>query len=186
MITHFDNYSKNKKEYDTLHYQQNNINHSIHIFKTILDNYDNFQKWIYNTHVLPNIIKNVNNIIANSTINPFTINAFIENDGIQFSLNNTTSTNKASGFQKFIINIALRISFLDLYNNKSFCSQLFIDEGWTSADSYNRTLIPKVLNYLLTRFDSVILVSHIDEIKDIIDISIKINKNTDYSTIQYS
>ena len=59
MITHFDNYSKNKKEYDTLHYQQNNINHSIHIFKTILDNYDNFQKWIYNTHVLPNIIKNV-------------------------------------------------------------------------------------------------------------------------------
>tara|TARA_B100001758_G_scaffold40566_1_gene31634 strand:+ start:2393 stop:6343 length:3951 start_codon:yes stop_codon:yes gene_type:complete len=186
MTTHFDNYSKNKTEYDTLHYQQNNINHSIHIFKTILDNYDNFQKWIYNTHVLPNIIKNVNNIISNSTINPFTINAFIENDGIQFSLNNTTSINKASGFQKFIINIALRISFLDLYNNKSFCSQLFIDEGWTSADSYNRTLIPKVLNYLLTRFNSVILVSHIDEIKDIIDISIKINKNKDYSTIQYS
>lgn len=186
MITHFDNYSKNKKEYDTLHILQNNINHSIHIFKTILDNYDNFQKWIYNTHVLPNIIKNVNNIITNSTIHPFTINAFIENDGIQFSLNNTTSINKASGFQKFIINIALRISFLDLYNNKSFCSQLFIDEGWTSADSYNRTLIPKVLNYLLTRFNSVILVSHIDEIKDIIDISIKINKNTDYSTIQYS
>jgi len=186
MITHFDNYSKNKTEYDTLHLLQNNINHSIHIFKTILDNYDNFQKWIYNTHVLPNIIKNVNNIITNSTINPFTINAFIENDGIQFSLNNTTSINKASGFQKFIINIALRISFLDLYNNKSFCSQLFIDEGWTSADSYNRTLIPKVLNYLLTRFNSVILVSHIDEIKDIIDISIKINKNKDYSTIQYS
>lgn len=186
MITHFDNYSKNKKEYDTLHTLQNNINHSIHIFKTILDNYDNFQKWIYNTHVLPNIIKNVNNIIANSIINPFTIDAFIENDGIQFSLNNTTSINKASGFQKFIINIALRISFLDLYNNKSFCSQLFIDEGWTSADSYNRTLIPKVLNYLLTRFNSVILVSHIDEIKDIIDISIKINKNKDYSTIQYS
>ena len=186
MITHFDNYSKNKKEYKTLHYQQNNINHSSHIFKTILDNYDNFQKWIYNTHVLPNIIKNVNNIIANSTINLFTINAFIENDGIQFSLNNTTSINKASGFQKFIINIALRISFLDLYNNKSFCSQLFIDEGWTSADSYNRTLIPKVLNYLLTKFNSVVLVSHIDEIKDIIDISIKINKNTDYSTIQYS
>lgn len=186
MITHFDNYSKNKTEYDTLHLLQNNINHSIHIFKTILDNYDNFQKWIYNTHVLPNIIKNVNNIITNSTINPFTINALIENDGIQFSLNNTTSINKASGFQKFIINIALRISFLDLYNNKSFCSQLFIDEGWTSADSYNRTLIPKVLNYLLTRFNSVILVSHIDEIKDIIDISIKINKNKDYSTIQYS
>jgi len=186
MITHFDNYSKNKTEYDTLHLLQNNINHSIHIFKTILDNYDNFQKWIYNTHVLPNIIKNVNNIITNSTINPFTINAFIENDGIQFSLNNITSINKASGFQKFIINIALRISFLDLYNNKSFCSQLFIDEGWTSADSYNRTLIPKVLNYLLTRFNSVILVSHIDEIKDIIDISIKINKNKDYSTIQYS
>ena len=186
MTTYFNNYSKNKKEYATLHSLQNNINHSIHIFKTILDNYDNFQKWIYNTHVLPNIIKNVNNIIANSTIHPFTVNAFIESDGIQFSLNNTTSINKASGFQKFIINIALRISFLDLYNNKSFCSQLFIDEGWTSADSYNRTLIPKVLNYLLTRFSSVILVSHIDEIKDIIDISIKINKNTDYSTIQYS
>jgi len=43
-----------------------------------------------------------------------------------------------------------------------------------------------VLNYLLTQFNSVILVSHIDEIKDITDISIKINKNKDYSQIQYS
>jgi len=77
------------------------------------------------------------------------------------------------------------MAFLQIYNNKCFCLQLFIDEGWTSADANNRTLIPKVLNYLLTQFNSVILVSHIDEIKDITDISIKINKNKDYSQIQY-
>jgi DNA repair exonuclease SbcCD ATPase subunit/DNA repair exonuclease SbcCD nuclease subunit len=182
MISQFDIYNKNKIQYNKLYNLQNNINKSIHTFKIILDNYDHFQKWIYDTHILPNIISNVNSIIKQSTINHFIINAFVDNDGIQFSINNTAIT-KASGFQKFIINIALRISFLELYNNKSFCSQLFIDEGWTSADSNNRNLIPKVLNYLLTKFDSVILVSHIDEIKDITDLSIKINKNKDSSHI---
>ena len=182
MISQFEIYNKNKIQYNKLYNLQVNINKSLHTFKIILDNYDHFQKWIYDTHILPNIISNVNSIIKQSTINHFIINAFVDNDGIQFSINNTAIT-KASGFQKFIINIALRISFLELYNNKSFCSQLFIDEGWTSADSNNRNLIPKVLNYLLTKFDSVILVSHIDEIKDITDLSIKINKNTDSSHI---
>ena len=186
MITHFDSFSKNKIEHNILNTLQININHSIITFKRILENYDNFQKWIYDTHILPNIISTVNNIIKQSTINPFIINAFVENEGIQFSLNNTISINKASGFQRFVINIALRMAFLQIYNNKCFCLQLFIDEGWTSADANNRTLIPKVLNYLLTQFNSVILVSHIDEIKDITDISIKINKNKDYSQIQYS
>lgn len=182
MITHRNIYNKNKKEYDKLYNLQSNINKSINIFKIIIDNYDNFQKWLYDIHILPNIISNVNNIINQATINPFTIDAFVDNEGIQFTLDKT-SIIKASGFQKFIINIALRIAFLDLYNNKSSCSQLFIDEGWTSADANNRILIPKILNYLLSKFNSVIIVSHIDEIKDIVDMSIKIKKRNDKSHI---
>jgi DNA repair exonuclease SbcCD ATPase subunit/DNA repair exonuclease SbcCD nuclease subunit len=182
MITQCNIATKNKIEYDKLFNLQVDINKSINVFKIILDNYDNFQKWLYDIHILPNIISNVNNIIKHATINPFNINAFVDNEGIQFTLDKT-SIIKASGFQKFIINIALRIAFLDLYNNKSSCSQLFIDEGWTSADANNRILIPKVLNYLLSKFNSVIIVSHIDEIKDIVDMSIKINKNNDKSHI---
>jgi len=182
MITQCNIATKNKIEYDKLFNLQSNINTSINIFKIILDNYDNFQKWLYDIHILPNIISNVNNIISEATINPFTIDAMVDNEGILFTLDKT-SIIKASGFQKFIINIALRIAFLDLYNNRSSCSQLFIDEGWTSADANNRTLIPKVLNYLLSKFNSVIIVSHIDEIKDIVDMSVKINKRNDKSHI---
>ena len=46
----------------------------------------------------------------------------------------------------------------------------------TSADNNNGLLIPKVLHYLLSKFTIVILVSHIDEIKDIVDIKINISK----------
>jgi exonuclease SbcC len=143
-----------------------NIKEISEYLKIILDNYNLFQNWLYNTHILPNIIKMVNTII--------------DNDGIQFILNNNgiTSINKASGFQKFLINIALRLTFTQLHTNVCKCEQLFLDEGWTSADQFNRNLIPKILQFLLTKYSTVILVSHIDEIKENVDIKINITKDS--------
>lgn len=159
-----------------------NIKENLENLKVILDNYNLFQNWLYSKHILPNIIKKVNNIILNSIHKDmciFSIDAFIDKDGIQFILNNNglTSINKASGFQKFLINIALRLAFTELHTNGCKCEQLFLDEGWTSADQFNRNLIPTILQFLLTKYVTVILVSHIDEIKDNVDIKVNIIKN---------
>ena len=175
----------NKTIYDSFMVIKTNIETKFKTFNLILNKYDNFQTWLYDTHILPKIINNTNNIIKESSIIPFTINAFIYNDSTQFTIGESNMTiAKASGFQKFLINIALRISFLELYRNNAICEQLFLDEGWTSADNNNRLLIPKVLHYLLSKFTSVILVSHIDEIKDNVDIKINIVKKNNKSYIK--
>ena len=174
----------NKTIYNDFITIRDDIENKFKTFNLILNKYEHFQTWLYDTHILPKIIKNTNNIIKESSIIPFTINAFIDNDSTQFTIGESNmAVAKASGFQKFLINIALRISFLELYRNNAICEQLFLDEGWTSADNNNRLLIPKVLHYLLSKFTSVILVSHIDEIKDNVDIKINISKKNNKSYI---
>jgi DNA repair exonuclease SbcCD ATPase subunit len=53
---------------------------------------------------------------------------------------------------------------------------LFIDEGFVSFDKFNLSIVPTFLKNLLTYFNSIILVSHIDLIQDNID---------DFVTIEY-
>ena len=95
----------------------------------------------------------------------------------------TISINQASGFQHFVISIALRLS---LFNNK-YCNQLFIDEGFTACDKNNLSIVPIFLKNLLKIFNTIIIVSHIDLIQDSIDekIEIKFNNNDKSSNIKF-
>lgn len=65
---------------------------------------------------------------------------------------------------------------------------MFIDEGFTSCDSMNLSIVPSFLKSLLKMFKSVILVSHIDVIQDSIDnvCNISYNKERETSSIMYS
>jgi DNA repair exonuclease SbcCD ATPase subunit len=47
--------------------------------------------------------------------------------------------------------------------------QLFLDEGFTACDSDNLTKVPEFLNRLLVMYDSIILVTHLDELKECVD-----------------
>ena len=171
-------------------------------FKTDIDNkretiiiikdYSNkYQEWLYSQHILPNIINMANSLIARATHQDsqnIIISYNIHNEGIEWMINTSDrnnkdnnglklSVNKASGFQKFITSIALRIVIPKLQSKYYKCNQLFLDEGWTSADSNNRSIVPTFLRTLLHEFESVILVSHIDEIRDNVDYKIDIIKD---------
>lgn len=110
------------------------------------------------------------------------INTKIDNDNKQI-----ISINQASGFQHFAISLALRMS---LFNNKNeiLCNQLFIDEGFVNFDKYNLSIVPSFLKSLLSYFNNIILVSHIDLIQDNIDefTEINYNKSTSVSHMNYS
>lgn len=93
------------------------------------------------------------------------------------------SAHQASGFQHFAMSIALRMS---IFNNKR-CDQMFIDEGFTSCDRKNLSIVPSFLKSLLKIFNSVVLVSHIDVIQESIDnvSNIAFNSGKETSCIQY-
>jgi DNA repair exonuclease SbcCD ATPase subunit len=68
------------------------------------------------------------------------------------------------------------------------CNQLFIDEGFINFDKYNLSIVPSFIKSLLSYFNNIIIVSHIDLIQDNIDekVEIKYNKLSSISSIEYN
>ena len=172
---------------------------------TIIINFQAFRIQLYQKHILNNLVANTNNIIkklCHSDTKPFKLHYLLNiskdiihinwliNDQSLSSIHDSDtkiiSITQASGFQHFTISLALRMC-LFLNKNNLYCNQLFIDEGFVSFDKFNLSIVPDFLKNLLTYFNSIILVSHIDLIQDNIDdyVSIHFNKNTNSSSISY-
>ena len=177
---------------------ENNINNVINIINIIIDKFKDYRKWLYNNYILKNIIYNTNNFIKSLCHNDtkkFELDYILTDNKDIIHINwlikniddnnnkQTISINQASGFQHFVISIALRLS---LFNNKH-CSQLFIDEGFTACDKNNLSIVPDFLKNLLKIFNTIIIVSHLDLIQDSIDekIEIKFNNNNKSSSLNY-
>lgn len=56
-------------------------------------------------------------------------------------------------------------------------TQLFIDEGFTSCDGENLQNIPYVLKKMLSMYSSVLLVSHLEELKNHVPSCIDISRD---------
>ena len=84
---------------------------------------------------------------------------------------------KSGGFRKFIFGLAMRIAITQLGVSSIACKQLFIDEGFVSADQENLEKIPEFIHSLIGNgiYTSVILVSHLELIKDCGDIKVNID-----------
>lgn len=190
-------YNENKVIFNNLLKIENDIDTIINIIHIIIDKFKDYKKWLYQNFILKNIVHNTNNLIKllchNNTINFYLDFLLTENKDIihinwliKNNIDNNIeviSINQASGFQNFVISIALRLS---LFSNNN-CSQLFIDEGFTACDKDNLSVVPKFLKNLLELYNTIIVVSHIDVIKDNIDDKIEINYNNiyKYSNLEY-
>ena len=81
----------------------------------------------------------------------------------------------ASGFEKFIINIAIRVVFSKL-TCLSKPNIFIIDEMLSSMDNQNKNNISLLFEYLKTQFDIIIVISHLDELKSAVDKIITLSK----------
>jgi hypothetical protein len=193
------------------------INNMLTILDTIIINFQDFRINLYDNVVLKKLLRNTNKMLKNichSITKPFEldyitnvsrdmihINWLIKNVNIAGcgSVSSVSgsggdnnkqiiSINQASGFQQFVISLALRLCLFG--NNKAICKQLYIDEGFVSFDKYNLSIVPNFLKSLLAYFDTIVIVSHIDLIQDSIDDSeciaeINYNNKTSVSTLTY-
>lgn len=92
------------------------------------------------------------------------------------------SVQLASGFEKFIVGLAIRmtLSQISLTAKPNF---LIIDEGWNCLDSENLNNVNQIMQYIKTQYEFVIIISHLDQLKDQCDYIINIDKKDGYSRI---
>ena len=91
-----------------------------------------------------------------------------------------------SGGEKALINIALRLSLSRVISamHGVKMQSLFLDEVLGALDGPNRVEVVRILSYLSRSFDQVFVVSHTDEIQDVIDSSIVIERHDNHSEIK--
>ena len=73
--------------------------------------------------------------------------------------------NNASGFERFISSLAIRLALLDI-SQLPKPNFIAIDEGWTSFDYHNINNVRTIFDFLVEKFDFVLSISHLSQIKE--------------------
>ena len=139
------------------------------------------------SQTIPLIETEVNNILAQ--IVDFT--AKLEVDGknintiIHYDDNNQWPLELSSGMERFISALALRVALINV-SNLPRPHFLAIDEGFGVLDSDNLNSLYLLFDYLKTQFKFLMVISHIDAMRDLMDTLIEIKKEKGYSLVNYS
>ena len=137
--------------------------------------------------IIPRIQEDINNILTQ--VVDFQIS--IQSDGkninafIVYDDSKMWPIELSSGMEKFVSSLAIRSS---LINTTSLPRPNFlaIDEGFGALDQSNMGNISILLEYLKTQFKFIIMISHIDSIRDVVDSHIEIVKDKDgFSKVCY-
>ena len=99
------------------------------------------------------------------------------NLNIQYQDKSPYNVQLASGFEKFIVGLAIRMTFsrISLSPKPSF---IVFDEGWTSLDPNNLSNISTIMNNIKNQYEYVIIISHLEDVKMQADYAIHIDLNS--------
>ena len=90
-----------------------------------------------------------------------------------------------SGMEQFILSIAIRVALTNL-SNLPRANFLVVDEGWATLDAEHISTISSLFHYLKTNFDFVIIVSHLDSMRDMVDSHLEIKKENGFSKVNFT
>lgn len=91
--------------------------------------------------------------------------------------NEKYSIEQGSGYEKFIAGLVIKQSLVDI-SCLSKTNIFIIDEGFGNLDSDNLASISNIFGYLRSCFDKTFIISHIEQLKDDIDVFVNIKKNS--------
>lgn len=169
-------YKKEKQEYSEL-----NEEFKIHDLFSLAVSKKGIPTMLINS-CLPKLNKEIENILSGVT--NFKIQILEDEKGNNLNVFIDYGDSKrviecASGMEKMMASIAIRVALINISSLPK--SDIFIiDEGFGALDSSNVEACGRLLNSLKKYFKSIIIISHIDAIKDIVDKNIEISiKGTD-------
>ena len=134
---------------------------------------------------VPIIEKEVNTIL--SQIVEFGIN--IHTDGKNIITNIVYDDKKwplelASGLEKFVTSLVIRVALINI-SNLPRPNFIAVDEGFGCADADNLAAMQSLFSILKSNFDFMLIISHLDSMKDMVDSIIEVKKENGFSKITY-
>jgi len=140
--------------------------------------------------MLPRINYEINKILSN--VVPF--NIVIENPDeeekktlevwIEYPNEEKRLLNLGSGMEKVVSAIAIRAALMSISNLPRF-NIFLIDEGFGALDPENLSASHSMFTYLCNIFDNVIIITHIDSLKDIVDCTIDVKRDDEGASYFY-
>ena len=89
-----------------------------------------------------------------------------------------------SGMEKFISSLAIRVALINV-SNLPRPNFLAIDEGFGTLDSENLNSMFMLFDYLKSEFSFILVISHLDALRDVADNLFEINVTNDFSKITF-
>jgi len=134
---------------------------------------------------LPSIENEVNNILGQ--VVDFSISMDTDGKNINARIvyeDQEWALEMCSGMEKFISGLAIRVALINICNlpRPNF---LVIDEGFGTLDADNLSSLFMMMQYLKTQFDFIWVISHLEQMRDIVDGLIEIKKIDGFSKINF-
>ena len=136
--------------------------------------------------VIPHLESKINDIL--SQIVEF--NMVLEVDGkhingyIVYDEDNIWPLELTSGMEKFVASLAIRTALVSV-SSLPRPNFMAIDEGFGNLDADNLNSMFMLFDYLKLQFDFLLIITHIDTMRDVVDSLIEIKNNGGYSSINF-
>ena len=154
--------------------------------------YDLFMRCMHSGGISYDIIKKklpaINEEVAKVLANIVNFEVFFEDDGKRLNIyikhpsHEPRSIEMGSGAEKTIASMAIRLSLLSVSNLPS--PNIFVlDEPATALDAENMDGFVRILDMVKNYFKTVILITHLDSLKDCVDHIINIDKQDGFAYV---
>tara|TARA_B100000214_G_scaffold374933_1_gene359282 strand:- start:295 stop:3450 length:3156 start_codon:yes stop_codon:yes gene_type:complete len=156
--------------------------------------YDLYMKCMHSNGIAYDIIKKrlpiINNEIAKVMANIVDFEVFLEDDGkkldilIKHPKYEARPLELGSGAEKTISSMAIRMALLSVSSLPK--GNIFIlDEPGTALDEDNMEGFVRLLDIIKTYFKTVLLISHLDSLKDCVDSQVSIERNGKFAFVNH-
>ena len=154
--------------------------------------YELFMRCMHSNGIAYDIIKKrlpiINQEIAKVLTNLTDFEVFFEEAGnkleisIKHPKHDPRPLSMASGAEKTMASMAIRLALLQV-SNLPKSDIMILDEPGTALDETHLQAFTQMLELLKTQFKTILLVSHLDSLKDVADITIDITKQNGFAFV---
>ena len=154
--------------------------------------YDLYMRCMHPNGIAYDVIKKklpvINQEIAKVLANLTNFEVLFEEDGnkldilIKHPKHDPRPLSMASGAEKTMAAMAIRLAFLAV-SNLPTSDIMVLDEPGTALDEEHLQAFTQLLDMIKAHFKTILLISHLDSLKDIVDLTLDISKKEGYAYI---